>query len=127
MLKFQCHLQQLYITVLNHTIILDAKLNSYSKTSNDISSSKRRCQPSNCFGYDEESTIGGDSVDMEHYKIIAKTVMPKGQTSFDDVAGLNEAKEALTEAIVLPVKYPHLFTGTYVDYLTIILVLIGLF
>ena len=29
---------------------------------------------------------------------------------FDHVAGLEQAKQALREAIILPVMYPHLFT-----------------
>lgn len=30
---------------------------------------------------------------------------------WDDVAGLDAAKESLKEAVILPIKFPHLFTG----------------
>lgn len=30
---------------------------------------------------------------------------------WDDVAGLFQAKESLKEAVIMPVKFPHLFTG----------------
>src|SRR5271156_4489405 len=30
---------------------------------------------------------------------------------WDDVAGLEGAKESLKEAVILPIKFPHLFTG----------------
>jgi SpoVK/Ycf46/Vps4 family AAA+-type ATPase len=33
--------------------------------------------------------------------------------TFDDVIGLEQAKEALKEAVILPVKFPQLFKGTY--------------
>ncbi|CAF3186221.1 unnamed protein product [Rotaria sp. Silwood2] len=33
------------------------------------------------------------------------------QVSFADVIGLEQAKEALKEAVILPVKFPHLFQG----------------
>jgi vacuolar protein-sorting-associated protein 4 len=30
---------------------------------------------------------------------------------WDDIAGLEGAKEALKEAVILPIKFPHLFVG----------------
>lgn len=38
-------------------------------------------------------------------------VMEKPNVRWDDVAGLEAAKEALKEAVILPIKFPHLFTG----------------
>jgi vacuolar protein-sorting-associated protein 4 len=35
----------------------------------------------------------------------------KPNVRWEDVAGLEGAKEALKEAVVLPIKFPHLFTG----------------
>lgn len=38
-------------------------------------------------------------------------VMEKPNVTWNDVAGLDTAKEALKEAVILPIKFPHLFTG----------------
>lgn len=38
-------------------------------------------------------------------------VMEKPNIRWSDVAGLEVAKEALKEAVILPIKFPHLFTG----------------
>lgn len=38
-------------------------------------------------------------------------VMEKPNVGWNDVAGLEGAKEALKEAVILPIKFPHLFTG----------------
>ena len=38
-------------------------------------------------------------------------VVEKPNVKWDDVAGLHGAKEALKEAVILPIKFPHLFTG----------------
>ena len=42
---------------------------------------------------------------------ISDTVVKADGRGFCDVAGLREAKQTLKEAIVMPLVYPHLFTG----------------
>ncbi|XP_035790273.1 vacuolar protein sorting-associated protein 4B-like [Anopheles albimanus] len=39
------------------------------------------------------------------------TVIEKPNIKWSDVAGLEGAKAALKEAVILPIKFPHLFTG----------------
>jgi len=43
---------------------------------------------------------------------IEDTILTKGCLKFDDVAGLLKAKQILKEAIIMPLQFPHLFTGT---------------
>ena len=42
---------------------------------------------------------------------IEDTIITSSNVKFSEVAGLEEAKQALREAIILPVMYPHFFTG----------------
>ena len=42
---------------------------------------------------------------------IKDTILEKGNITFCDVVGLTHAKQALKEAIIMPLRYPHLFTG----------------
>ena len=44
-------------------------------------------------------------------RAIEDTILRVGNVWFENVAGLEQAKGALREAIILPSKYPHLFTG----------------
>lgn len=39
--------------------------------------------------------------------------MERPNVKWDDVAGLEYAKESLKEAVILPIKFPHLFTGKF--------------
>lgn len=43
--------------------------------------------------------------------LVGAVVMEKPNIRWNDVAGLEGAKEALKEAVILPIKFPHLFTG----------------
>ncbi|XP_035904388.1 vacuolar protein sorting-associated protein 4B [Anopheles stephensi] len=56
-----------------------------------------------------------DSDDPEKKKLQAKLegsiVIEKPSVKWSDVAGLEGAKTALKEAVILPIKFPHLFTG----------------
>jgi len=38
-------------------------------------------------------------------------VVETPNVKWSDVAGLYDAKESLKEAVILPTKFPHLFTG----------------
>ncbi|KAI0317907.1 AAA-domain-containing protein [Amylostereum chailletii] len=58
---------------------------------------------------------GDDDQDPEVKKLRAgltnAIVVDKPNVRWDDVAGLEAAKESLKEAVILPIKFPHLFTG----------------
>lgn len=67
------------------------------------------------------STLGGkgatgdDDQDPELKKLRAglssAILSEKPDVKWDDVAGLEGAKASLKEAVILPIKFPHLFTG----------------
>ena len=58
---------------------------------------------------------GGDNDDPEIKKMRAglqgAILSESPNVQWDDVAGLQQAKEALKEAVILPIKFPQLFTG----------------
>lgn len=43
---------------------------------------------------------------------IVGSIVSNPNVSFADVVGLEQAKEALKEAVILPVKFPQLFQGS---------------
>uniref|UniRef100_A0ACB8FCI9 Vacuolar protein sorting-associated protein 4B n=1 Tax=Sphaerodactylus townsendi TaxID=933632 RepID=A0ACB8FCI9_9SAUR len=57
----------------------------------------------------------GESDDPEKKKLQNQLqgaiIMERPDVKWSDVAGLEGAKEALKEAVILPIKFPHLFTG----------------
>lgn len=63
---------------------------------------------------DGGGTNGGDTDnDKENSKfkdqLSGAIVVEKPNIKWSDVAGLEQAKEALKEAVILPTKFPHLF------------------
>ncbi|KAL9974370.1 hypothetical protein ACROYT_G011394 [Oculina patagonica] len=63
----------------------------------------------------KEDSSGDEDDDAETKKLRGQLnsaiVMEKPNVQWSDVAGLDSAKEALKEAVILPIKFPHLFTG----------------
>lgn len=72
-----------------------------------------------------DSSSESDSDDPEKKKLQSKLegaiVVEKPHVKWSDVAGLEGAKEALKEAVILPIKFPHLFTGKRIPWKGILL------
>lgn len=54
-------------------------------------------------------------------KLEGAIVLERPNVKWSDVAGLDAAKEALKEAVILPIKFPHLFTGKRIPWKGILL------
>ncbi|KAK4235893.1 P-loop containing nucleoside triphosphate hydrolase protein [Achaetomium macrosporum] len=63
----------------------------------------------------EAGEDGGETLDEDSKKLrsaLAGAILQeRPNVRWDDVAGLEGAKEALKEAVLLPIKFPHLFHG----------------
>lgn len=74
---------------------------------------------------EKKSDSDSDDEDPEKKKLQSKLegaiVVEKPHVKWSDVAGLDAAKEALKEAVILPIKFPHLFTGKRVPWKGILL------
>ncbi|KAK3913221.1 Vacuolar protein sorting-associated protein 4B [Frankliniella fusca] len=73
----------------------------------------------------KNSDSDSDSDDPEKKKLQSKLegaiVVEKPHVKWSDVAGLEGAKEALKEAVILPIRFPHLFTGKRIPWKGILL------
>jgi vacuolar protein-sorting-associated protein 4 len=61
-------------------------------------------------GDDDEGEQDADSKKLRG-ALAGAILSEKPNIRWEDVAGLEMAKEALKEAVILPIKFPHLFTG----------------
>lgn len=60
----------------------------------------------------KEEEDGEDADSKKLRSALAGAILSdKPNVQWEDVAGLESAKEALKEAVILPIKFPHLFTG----------------
>lgn len=59
---------------------------------------------------EEEENMTPEQKEMRR-KLEDTLVPPSNELSWNDVAGLEEAKQSLEEAVILPQKFPQLFTG----------------
>jgi len=62
----------------------------------------------------KDGAAGKEGTDVEAEmlsKLEGTIVMETPNVKWSDVAGLDLAKESLKEAVILPIKFPHLFTG----------------
>lgn len=66
-------------------------------------------------GLTKAKKSGEDDEDSDNKKLrgalAGAILLEKPNVSWNDIAGLETAKEALKEAVILPVKFPQLFTG----------------
>ena len=61
-------------------------------------------------GGDDDEEQDADSKKLRG-ALAGSILSEKPNIKWEDVAGLEMAKEALKEAVILPIKFPHLFTG----------------
>ncbi|VDN53364.1 unnamed protein product, partial [Dracunculus medinensis] len=61
-------------------------------------------------GSDSDSEKDPENKKLQE-RLSGAIVMEKPNVKWEDIAGLEGAKEALKEAVILPIKFPQLFTG----------------
>lgn len=61
---------------------------------------------------DGNSNDGDDAETKKMQTALSSAILTeKPNVRWEDIAGLEAAKEALKEAVILPIKFPHLFSG----------------
>lgn len=63
-------------------------------------------------GKDEDNNDKSNEDEKMKSGLLGNLLAEKPNVKWDDVAGLEQAKDSLKEAVILPTKFPQLFTGT---------------
>uniref|UniRef100_A0A914DWK8 vesicle-fusing ATPase n=2 Tax=Acrobeloides nanus TaxID=290746 RepID=A0A914DWK8_9BILA len=94
---------------------VEAYLERAEKIKEYLSSNKDKKKPVKKNGGDKDKGSESDKENKETRELqnsISKSIiMEQPNVKWSDIAGLEGAKEALKEAVILPIKFPHLFTG----------------
>ncbi|CAF1328459.1 unnamed protein product [Rotaria sp. Silwood1] len=95
-----------------------AKVTSYIKRAEEIKGTSKNGptikKPIADGGNSKDNKDDDENGDPERKRMMQKfegAIITDPQVTFADVIGLEQAKEALKEAVILPVKFPHLFQG----------------
>ncbi|KTW29186.1 hypothetical protein T552_01143 [Pneumocystis carinii B80] len=93
------------------------KHNLVKSSGNELSLGKK------CYKKDDDSDDDDNDIDTRKLKnALANTLISESpNVKWDDVAGLDNAKETLKEAVILPMKLPHLFKGNRKPWVGILL------
>ncbi|KAL6731049.1 hypothetical protein Aduo_001960 [Ancylostoma duodenale] len=91
-------------------------LNRYEQIKKFLKEGKDK-KPVKDGGKDSKDSDSDEDTDKKKLqdKLSGAIVMEKPNVKWSDIAGLETAKEALKEAVILPIKFPQLFTGTRSD------------
>lgn len=87
-------------------------LNRYEQIKKFLKEGKDK-KPMKEGGKDSKDSDSDEDTDKKKLqdKLSGAIVMEKPNVKWSDIAGLETAKEALKEAVILPIKFPQLFTG----------------
>ncbi|GFS23494.1 vacuolar protein sorting-associated protein 4A [Elysia marginata] len=91
------------------------KLKTYLKKKDDKKPVREGGKSSDKNNSDDKSSDEEEDPDKKKFQaqLLEGIVIESPNVKWDDVAGLDRAKESLKEAVILPVKFPHLFTGVH--------------
>lgn len=119
-IEYYVHLTKYYYKDRKTKEIIQGKCGEYLQRAEEIKTNLKKQKNEAKKEVTEPSTKSNEDSDNENEdpekkkrlnQLEGAIVMEKPNVKWSDVAGLEGAKEALKEAVILPIKFPHLFTG----------------